>query len=162
MLNYIISNILLNLCLFYYFIFIMYENLIHMMVVIMIIVFAVVIIRILVIVIFFRVFKIVVFVRIRFGLFLILVICIIMSMLGLKTLMALSVDIAFILYPVLIALTLCNMAYKLFNFKPVKTPVFLALVLSLFIKLNGFEFCKNCLVKYCSPEICIEKVIDTH
>jgi hypothetical protein len=51
----------------------MYENLIHMMVVIMIIVFAVVIIRILVIVIFFRVFRIVVFVRIRFGLFWILV-----------------------------------------------------------------------------------------
>ncbi len=37
-----------------------------------------------------------------------------------------------IIYPVLIALTFCNLAYKLWGFKPVKAPVLITLVTSIF------------------------------
>lgn len=69
------------------------------------------------------------------SLFIMLAISVVMSLLGLKALMKMSIDVAFVLYPVLIALTLCNMGYKLFNFKPVKIPVLLVFVGSVLIKL---------------------------
>lgn len=39
--------------------------------------------------------------------------------------------ICYIGYPVIIAITFCNISYKLFNFQPVKVPVFLTFVISL-------------------------------
>ncbi len=95
-----------------------------------------------------------------YSLLLVLGTTIILSLLGLKQLMNISRDLAFVLYPVLIALTVCNMAYKLFNFKPVKTPVLAVLLFSVFIKFGGIDFCQDCYIKYCSPEICIEKVTE--
>lgn len=52
-----------------------------------------------------------------------------LSVYGLGTILKITGGpITFIGYPALITLTLCNIAYKLFNFKPVKTPVALTLI----------------------------------
>lgn len=80
-----------------------------------------------------------------------LVVTVAFSLLGLVKLMQMSLTAAYILYPVLITLTVCNMAYKLFGFKPVKTPVFMVLLISTFVGLGGVEFCKNCIEKYTTP-----------
>lgn len=45
-----------------------------------------------------------------------------------------------IAYPILIVLTFCNLAYKLWNFKPVKIPVLITLILSIY--LNGPKLLK--------------------
>ncbi len=61
-----------------------------------------------------------------------LVSCVPLSTAGLKSVLTLtSGPICYIGYPVLIALTFCNIAYKLFNFKPVKAPVFVTFVATL-------------------------------
>lgn len=87
------------------------------------------------------------------SLIIILALTVVLSLLGLTTLMKMSLKMAFILYPVLIALTVCNMAYKLFGFKPIKTPVFVVLLLSTFVGLGGIEFCKQCLERYVQPAL---------
>ncbi len=69
------------------------------------------------------------------SLFVMLSITVVMSLLGLQALMKMSIDVAFVLYPVLIVLTLCNIGYKLFDFKPVKIPVLLAFIGSILIKV---------------------------
>jgi len=48
--------------------------------------------------------------------------------LGLSTILHASMPFIKIIYPVLIALTLCNTAYKLFGFKPVRIPVLITFV----------------------------------
>jgi LIVCS family branched-chain amino acid:cation transporter len=58
--------------------------------------------------------------------------CIPLSTAGLKSVLTLTGGpICYIGYPVIITLTFCNIAYKLFNFKPVKMPVFLTFVAAL-------------------------------
>ena len=63
--------------------------------------------------------------------------CLVLVMLATMPLSTLGLDsvrnitggpIVYILYPMLITLTLCNIAYKLWNFKPVKLPVALTFV----------------------------------
>lgn len=84
-------------------------------------------------------------------LILILISTVILSLLGLQKLMNFSRDLAFILYPVLITLTFCNIAYKMWGVKTVKLPVYAVLLGSLFIKFDGVEFCMNCIKQYASP-----------
>lgn len=65
------------------------------------------------------------------GLILTLVASMPLSIFGLKQVLKLSAGpITFIGYPVIIALTLCNIGYKLFDFKYVKTPVALTFIIS--------------------------------
>jgi LIVCS family branched-chain amino acid:cation transporter len=57
------------------------------------------------------------------------ILCLPLSTFGLGQVLRLTGGpIVFIGYPVLIMLTICNIAYKLFDFKPVKIPVILTLV----------------------------------
>lgn len=91
------------------------------------------------------------------SLIIILVITVALSLLGLTTLMRLSLKMAFILYPVLITLTVCNMAYKLFGFKWVKTPVLCVFLISAFVGLGGVDFCKQCLETYAVPALQAEQ-----
>lgn len=57
--------------------------------------------------------------------------CLPLSVYGLGTILRLTGGpITFIGYPALIALTFCNIAYKLFNFKPVKTPVAITFIIA--------------------------------
>ncbi|NRB21530.1 branched-chain amino acid transport system II carrier protein [Candidatus Dependentiae bacterium] len=59
----------------------------------------------------------------------VLLLCLPLSIFGLDAVLALTEGaITFIGYPILITLTLCNIAYKFFGFKPVKIPVLLTLV----------------------------------
>ncbi len=62
---------------------------------------------------------------------LVLLIALIPSNLGLTTISRVSLPLIKVMYPVLITLTLCNIGYKLFGFKPVKIPVLVAFILSL-------------------------------
>lgn len=82
---------------------------------------------------------------------------IIFSLLDLKQLMAYSIDAGFILYPVLITLTLCNVGYKLFGFKLVKIPVTLVFVTTLFFHFGGIQMTKNLL--YPSQEPAVTKMV---
>lgn len=60
--------------------------------------------------------------------------CMPLSIAGLGKVLALTGGpITFVGYPVLIALTLCNICYKLFGFKPVKTPVALTGIIATII-----------------------------
>jgi LIVCS family branched-chain amino acid:cation transporter len=64
-------------------------------------------------------------------LILVLLACLPLSVAGLTTVLGLTGGIIVSVgYPVLIALTLCNIAYKLFGFKPVKTPVAIVFALA--------------------------------
>lgn len=74
---------------------------------------------------------------------------IIFSLLDLRQLMAYSVDVAFVLYPVLIALTLCNVGYKLFGFKAVKFPVAVVFLATLFFRFGGIELLQT---RLCQPK----------
>jgi len=57
-----------------------------------------------------------------------------LSIYGLDAVLALAGGpITFVGYPALIMLTFCNIAYKLFNFKPVKAPVTITFALALII-----------------------------
>ncbi len=66
-----------------------------------------------------------------------LAITIVISLLGLTSLMNFSAMLTQVLYPILVTLTICNMAYKLFGFKPVKLPVLIVFAVSLFMTLKG-------------------------
>jgi branched-chain amino acid:cation transporter, LIVCS family len=61
-----------------------------------------------------------------------------MAQLELGPLMNYAVPIIKIIYPVLIVLTLCNLAYKLFNFTPIKVPVLITLLVSSYLYLPTF------------------------
>lgn len=63
--------------------------------------------------------------------------CIPLSLYGLDTVLKLTGGaITFIGYPILIALTIFNLAYKLFGFKPVKLPVFIVALLAIYSYFN--------------------------
>jgi len=65
------------------------------------------------------------------SLLLILIACIPLSTVGLgKIIEYTGGPITYIGYPVLITITLCNLAYKLFGFKPIKVPVLATLILA--------------------------------
>jgi LIVCS family branched-chain amino acid:cation transporter len=58
--------------------------------------------------------------------------CLPLCIAGLDNVLLLTAGpICYIGYPVIIAITFCNIAYKLFNFQPVKIPVFLTFVVAL-------------------------------
>jgi len=58
--------------------------------------------------------------------------CLPLSVAGLDSVLLLTGGpICYIGYPVIITLTFCNIAYKLFDFKPVKAPVFLTFLIAL-------------------------------
>ena len=59
----------------------------------------------------------------------------IISCYGLKTIMTASMPLINTLYPVAIAITFCNLAYKLFGFSPIKIPVLLTLIASIYFNL---------------------------
>jgi branched-chain amino acid:cation transporter, LIVCS family len=60
-----------------------------------------------------------------------LLICLPLSVYGLDTILRLTGGpITYVGYPALIALTFCNIAYKLFNFKPTKLPVALTFIIA--------------------------------
>ena len=64
------------------------------------------------------------------ALLIILAISAILAQFELGTILKYSAPFIYILYPALITLTLCNIAYKLFGFKPVKIPVLIAFLIS--------------------------------
>jgi LIVCS family branched-chain amino acid:cation transporter len=62
----------------------------------------------------------------------VLVACVPLSTVGLLQVLKLTGGpITYIGYPVLIAITFCNIAYKLFNFKPIKIPVAIVFIIAL-------------------------------
>lgn len=66
------------------------------------------------------------------ALFLTLLACLPLSVFGLDRILAIADGpLTYIGYPLLIMLTFCNIAYKMFNFKPVKIPVLLIFIFSL-------------------------------
>jgi branched-chain amino acid:cation transporter, LIVCS family len=64
------------------------------------------------------------------GIILALALTLIPSIFGLGTVLSLSKPLILITYPAIIVLTLCNIAYKLFNFRWVKLPILLTLIAS--------------------------------
>jgi LIVCS family branched-chain amino acid:cation transporter len=86
---------------------------------------------------------------------------IIFSLLDLKQLMVYSNIAGFILYPVLITLTLCNVCYKIFGFKPVKIPVLIVFLATLFFHFDGVQATKDLLYpdhEYVVTEMVIKDV----
>ncbi len=66
------------------------------------------------------------------SLLILLALCIPLSTFGLDYVLALTDGpMTFVGYPVIIMITFCNIAYKLFNFKPIKTPAALAFIIAL-------------------------------
>lgn len=66
-----------------------------------------------------------------------LILCLPLSTFGLTQILSLTAGaILYIGYPMLITLTFCNIAYKLFGFKWVKLPVFLTLIITMISYLN--------------------------
>lgn len=60
-----------------------------------------------------------------------LLLCMPLSIAGLSKVLALTAGpIVFIGYPIIIALTFCNLAYKLFGFKPVRIPVLITTIIA--------------------------------
>ena len=55
--------------------------------------------------------------------------------LGLSALIRSSEPLLSVIYPILIMLTLCNIAYKLFNFKPVKIPVYAKDIIATIVRI---------------------------
>lgn len=68
----------------------------------------------------------------QYSLLITLVITFAMANLGFEKLMQLMLPAWFIFYPALIVLSVLNIAYKLYGFKPVKVPVAITLILSTF------------------------------
>ena len=67
------------------------------------------------------------------SLFVVLLLCVPLSTFGLDYVRALTGGpMVYIGYPAIIAITFCNIAYKLFNFKPIKIPVAATFVIALF------------------------------
>ena len=82
----------------------------------------------------------------------ILVSTIVISLFGLSKLMIFSRDLGFVLYPVIITLTLCNVAYKLFGFKLVKLPVLVVFLMTIFFQFEGIDHCRKLVSKRESVE----------
>lgn len=57
----------------------------------------------------------------------------VLSCYGLEAIMAFSTPLINTLYPVIIVITFLNLGYKLFNFTPIKIPVLIALIASVYI-----------------------------
>lgn len=71
------------------------------------------------------------------SLILVLLACMPLSTVGLGQVLKLTAGpITYIGYPVLIAVTCCNIAYKLVNFKPIKVPVAITFIVALVSYLN--------------------------
>ncbi len=70
-----------------------------------------------------------------YSLITVLILTTIISCYGLKTIMTASMPLINTLYPVAIAITFCNLAYKLFGFSPIKIPVLLTLIASIYFNL---------------------------
>lgn len=71
------------------------------------------------------------------SLILVLAACVPLSTVGLMQVLKLTGGpITYIGYPVLITITFCNIAYKLFNFKPIKVPVLVIFAATLFSYLR--------------------------
>ena len=68
-----------------------------------------------------------------YALILVLVLTGIISCYGLTSILNFSAPIMNTLYPVIITLTFCNLGYKLWGFTPVKTPVLLTLLASIYL-----------------------------
>jgi LIVCS family branched-chain amino acid:cation transporter len=60
--------------------------------------------------------------------------CVPLSTAGLTQVVSLTKIIAIATYPVIITLTFCNIAYKLFNFKHVKIPVLLTFIITIILQ----------------------------
>ncbi len=70
-----------------------------------------------------------------YALILVLTLTGIISCYGLTAILAFSAPVMNTLYPVVIMLTLCNVAYKLWGFKPVKLPVLITLIASVYLNV---------------------------
>lgn len=70
-----------------------------------------------------------------------LIITTIFANFGFDGIMNMLVPVLSVLYPALIVLTLCNLAYKIYGFQVVKTPVYLTLVIS--IILQAMPYLRN-------------------
>jgi branched-chain amino acid:cation transporter, LIVCS family len=74
----------------------------------------------------------------KFCLLILLIVAFAFSNLGFMGIMSVAIPILMVCYPVLIVLTLLNLAYKLFGFKPVKIPVLITFIISLVLYLKQF------------------------
>lgn len=74
----------------------------------------------------------------RQGLGIVLSLTALISCSGINTLLDYATPIINTVYPVLITLTLCNLAFSLFRFKPVKLPVFATLIVSIYLNLSSY------------------------
>lgn len=61
----------------------------------------------------------------------VLILCLPFSTSGLESVRSLTNPLMYIGYPCIITLTFCNIAYKLFNFTPVKMPVSITFIVAL-------------------------------
>lgn len=75
---------------------------------------------------------------------LVLASCVPLSIAGLKYVRTITAGpLLYIGYPVLIVLTFCNIAYKLWDFKPVKAPVLFTFLITLACYFNIFSYFAN-------------------
>ena len=72
------------------------------------------------------------------ALFLVLGTCLIPSLYGFAAVVSFSKPLLFIMYPIILAITLCNLLYKFYGIKIIKTPV--ALVALIVIGYNIYEY----------------------
>jgi branched-chain amino acid:cation transporter, LIVCS family len=79
-----------------------------------------------------------------YALVLVLGVTSVMARFKLDTLLAFYVPVMDITYPLLIVLTVCNLAYKLFDFKPVKLPVLITFITMAI--WNGYSYITQCPV----------------
>jgi LIVCS family branched-chain amino acid:cation transporter len=66
-----------------------------------------------------------------------LVIAFTLANLGFEGLVNLVAPLVELVYPAMIVLAICNIAYKLFGFRPVKVPFFVTLLITIFIKFHA-------------------------
>jgi len=64
---------------------------------------------------------------------LVLATTVVIAQYGIENILKFSEPFIMMAYPALIMLTFCNISYKLWKFKPVKTPVFLALFIGIYV-----------------------------
>lgn len=69
--------------------------------------------------------------------FIVVAITVVLSNLGFKNIMIFLHSIMVVCYPAIIVLTICNILYKLYGFKYVKTPVYGTFLLTLAYQLSG-------------------------
>lgn len=69
-----------------------------------------------------------------------MIITVIFSNLGFAAIMNFVGPILEICYPAIIVIAICNIFYKLYGFKWIKTPFYVTLLLTFFLKLGGWEW----------------------